>query len=122
LYGLSSPANITLFEQHQQPVRHQGIIAVAIIAAVHLLLTALITALFLSQTRSTMLGQTWSAISQLYSEETQRLLEVSSACTDDEVKEWVIENGLVNNIVKLKRGRDIKGAVSWKSEDSRSQI
>lgn len=65
-----------------------------------------------------MLGQTWSAISQLYTEETQHLLEVSSKFTDNEVKEWVTERGLVHNMVKLMKGRDINGAANLTRENS----
>ena len=100
-FDISAPNRITMLEQHQVAVGRKGIATVGSIIILHLLLTSLITILFLTRTRFAMLGETWSALSQLYNEDTHRVFEVSGASTYQEVKKWTKENGLGDTMVRL---------------------
>jgi hypothetical protein len=88
------------------PVHHRGLTIVIVICALHFGFFFLVTSLFLCGTRLSILGDTWSAISQVNVENTQRLYEVSTLSRQAEVEKWMEKNGLGDVMVKLvERGR-----------------
>jgi hypothetical protein len=92
---------MTFFETHLQPVHRRGLSIIIAISAVHLAFFFLVSAIFLCGTRLSILGDTWSAISQMNIENTQRLYEVSTLSSQTEVEKWTEENGLGDVMVKL---------------------
>lgn len=92
---------MTFFETHLQPVYHRGLTIIAVISTVHLAFFFLVSALFLGGTRLSILGNTWSAISQMNVEIAQRLYEVSTLSSQAEVEKWTKENGLGGMMVQL---------------------
>jgi hypothetical protein len=92
---------MTLFETHLQPIHLHGLAIIIVISAVHLAFFSLVSALFLCGSRLSKLGHTWSAISQMNTENTQRLYEVSTLSSQEEVEKWMEGNKLDDVMVKL---------------------
>lgn len=75
------------FQLFLYPQYFRGFTAVLVITIVHCLLIMIITAAFITSTRSTTLGDQWQTISQTYSPVTKDFLEKSSRATDKEVRQ-----------------------------------
>lgn len=87
----------------QAPVRMQAIIATTVNSTVHLFLVILVLVLFLKNTRTTLLGNAWLAVSQVVSKDTQDIIERSTGMTDAETTAAINnKEGEVEDLARLK--------------------
>jgi hypothetical protein len=80
---------------------HRGLLAVCVALCVHLALVIAVTFLFARESRLSMLGNIWQAISQAVTGETNRYIAVSSIMLDIKVEEKMEEDGVSTEIMGL---------------------
>lgn len=112
-FTLSGSSQITTFETHVYPIKNRGLITVGIILALNLFQLTIITTLFLLRTRHTLLGQTWSGLSQLECEEIQNLYQDSTLSTDDEVHKRLEREGFDDPLYRVEGGAARVVRVNW---------
>jgi hypothetical protein len=78
------------------PAHHRGFVAVIALLVTHLCLVGVITAIFVRNTRLTLLGNAWSGIAQLLSPETTDILRKGTLMTDEEVIKDLRKEGMKN--------------------------
>ena len=81
--SIESPAKVLTSASLLAPQQIRGLVAVSGILVAHLACVAVITALFLRQTRYSAQGNYWHGVAQLFSTETQSILEEGAYITDD---------------------------------------
>ncbi|RGP80786.1 hypothetical protein FLONG3_1127 [Fusarium longipes] len=73
------------------PSQWTGLIAVLILIIIHYALMLVVIVLFLASTKVSLLGNTWQAVSQIVSPETDGIIKAAtnSGMTDKEIESWV---------------------------------
>jgi hypothetical protein len=89
----SNAVQQTFFIAANVPQRFYGFLAVAILLAVHLTVVILIVVMFASETRFSMLGNSWMGLSQAVAADTKEYVSVASTMTDDQLKDYMKTNG-----------------------------
>ena len=79
----------TSFVVVSKPASLRGIIAVTIVASVHLILIAYVTYHFLFGSSISTIGNAWQTVAQVVQGEARRLLDGARLATDDKVEEMV---------------------------------
>ena len=75
------------------PTHWNGLMLVAVITGVHVLAVVAVAVLFVRQTRCTELGNSWQAVAQLVTEDTQPLLPDACGDKDDVFKKRLRKDG-----------------------------
>ncbi|KAI1211845.1 uncharacterized protein F4807DRAFT_458051 [Annulohypoxylon truncatum] len=101
LFRKNGTADVTLFEVVTYPQSWRGLTAVVSLLAAHLLVCAVILYTFLTRTRLTRLGSSWSSVAQIYSAGTQTLVRDGTLASDDEVQEHLAEKGRARRLVRV---------------------
>lgn len=70
------------------PQQWTGLAVVISLVAIHLVMMVTITILFLRSTRSSMLGNFWQAVSQVFSKDTEDVVQQADRMTDRNVLDW----------------------------------
>ena len=99
-YDIAATAETVFSDSLLVPRRWTGFIIVAALASVHLLLVVGIIAAFLATTKISLLGNSWMAIAQVLSQNTDNLLDRASQMSDKEVREVLISSGR-DGVVRL---------------------
>jgi hypothetical protein len=84
--GLGTVA-ITNFVTSTVPVSHRGFIAVISVVLVHIILLAIVVALFVVETNISALGNSWQVVAQLQSDKVESVMEGAGLKTDNQVFE-----------------------------------
>jgi hypothetical protein len=87
------PVDQTYFVTTNVAKSYLGFGIVVAVIALHLLLVTVLVVMFLDQTKYSMLGNTWQAISQAVTNETKEYLAVGSAMHDDQPKRRIKADG-----------------------------
>jgi hypothetical protein len=116
-------ATQSFFELVSFPQSYLGILVVVWTMTIHMLLVGAIAVLFVSRTRSTLLGQAWSNIAQLYSPELQTVLRESRLASDVEVRKLLEAQGMAELVARIARhnsegtvGLVLSRVRTWSSE------
>ena len=92
-FDSKASASVTSFVLRIQPTTDRGFVLYTIIIMLYLVLILFITGLFLSSKRHTMLSNSWQAIAQMVSPETESILKFADKATDAEVGDWIRKKG-----------------------------
>ncbi|KAI1456841.1 hypothetical protein F4805DRAFT_431135 [Annulohypoxylon moriforme] len=101
LFRKNGTADVTLFEVVTYPQSWRGLITVVILLAAHLLVCTVVLYTFLTRTRLTRLGSSWSSVSQIYSAGTETLMRDGTLASDDEVEKHLSEKGRARRLVRM---------------------
>jgi hypothetical protein len=89
-----------------RPVSWRFFTAVLVTLALHLMVVAFITALFLRRVEDGLLGGSWAAVARVSGPATEGWLAVASTATAAEIKKGVDHLGEINVLVGLERYGD----------------
>lgn len=109
-FDIFEPAELKTSREVVRPVGHTFAALMGGVVAAHLMLCAIITALFAAKAKDSLLGATWSAVAQLCGADTEFLLRFGSAKRDSEVAKEMEAAGIHEILVGAERGDE--GAVS----------
>ncbi|KAK3986848.1 hypothetical protein QBC44DRAFT_401748 [Cladorrhinum sp. PSN332] len=98
-FDLRAPVELTTTLEVDMPVSDSFAILMSTLLVVHLLLVTLVTVFFLKHADTTLLGNAWSAVSQLVGPDTETWLAVASRKTDGEVEREMKRAGEKNILV-----------------------
>ncbi|KAF9766691.1 hypothetical protein IL306_000866 [Fusarium sp. DS 682] len=76
------------------PVRWAGFAAATALIVTHFVVIATVTVLFARFTESSMIGNYWQAVSQVFSRDTQQVVEKADRMSDKDVMHWVERESL----------------------------
>ncbi|KAJ4363628.1 hypothetical protein N0V83_009924 [Neocucurbitaria cava] len=92
---------ITRFITTNVPQRIGGFVAVTVVMVVYMLLVTVVLWLFLTQSRFSLLGNTWQCISQVVTEHTTDYVDAGSTLTDTQMGKVMQGRGEARNRVGL---------------------
>ncbi|KAI2470093.1 hypothetical protein F4781DRAFT_391692 [Annulohypoxylon bovei var. microspora] len=101
LFGKKGTADVTLFEVVLYPKSWRGLTAVILLLSAHLLVCTVILYTFLTRTRLTRLGSSWSSVAQIYSAGTETLIRGGTLASDAEVEKHLSEKGRAQRLVRV---------------------
>lgn len=90
-----------MIEQQLQPVRRTGLITITFATAVHLIIVATVSLIFLCLTKFSFIGESWHTIAQLQSRDVLPVLQASNLMRDDEVGAWLQERDVKEERMSL---------------------
>lgn len=116
----------TYFETVLLPQSHRGFTGITCTVVVHLLVVAMITILFLWQTKMTMLGNNWQNIAQITAPLTEHILSASSLESDKDVaarlgKDDTLRKRVILGFTVDSAGRQRCGLISAKGGETRCE-
>ena len=89
--NLHTLAETTHFVHVLAPTQHRGYAVVMIVFLLHVLCVLIVVSTFILKTKATVLGDSWYATSQLWTEDTKRVLEKVSKWGSEDVRDWLKE-------------------------------
>jgi hypothetical protein len=97
----SDAAETTFFSYRLIPMSMTGLVIVWVNFVVHLAAMSVTIAIFLSRKRLSLVGSTWQTFAQAQKYEIGDLFSLSSIATDKEVKRFMKERGVDDQVFKL---------------------
>ncbi|KAE8160397.1 hypothetical protein BDV40DRAFT_313924 [Aspergillus tamarii] len=76
------------------PTQWTGFAVAMALIGIHLIVMVVVTGLFWKHTCSSLIGNYWQAVSQVFSKDTITILEEADRMNDKEVKHWIKENSV----------------------------
>ncbi|KAI0897579.1 hypothetical protein F4806DRAFT_406811 [Annulohypoxylon nitens] len=101
LFRKNGTADVTMFEVVTYPQSGRGLTTVVVLLTAHLLVCATILYTFLTRTRLTRLGSSWSSVAQIHSAGTEALIRDGTLASDDEVQKHLSEKGRAQRLVRV---------------------
>ncbi|KAI1092118.1 hypothetical protein F5B19DRAFT_232902 [Rostrohypoxylon terebratum] len=101
LFRKSGTGVVTEFEVVTYPQSWSGLTTVVALLTAHFLVCMVILRTYLTKTRLTRLGSSWSSVAQMHSAGTKALVQDGTLASDDEVKKYLSEKGRAQRLVRL---------------------
>ncbi|KAF3931152.1 hypothetical protein ABW20_dc0110192 [Dactylellina cionopaga] len=100
-FDVSAPSETVFSAKVTIPLRWNGILVVCGTLMLHLLLLTLTAILFLKKTSLSLIGNSWQAVSQVVSADTQLIISRSSDMTDRQVRHWLEQSDAVPRTIVI---------------------
>jgi hypothetical protein len=113
-FDISAPSQQSLFVPALVPTSFHGFTTVVSVLALHLLVVTAIVILFLRKTKYSLLGNSWSTMTQLSTAETDSIYQQTHLMTDGEVAKLLKSEGKRGMRVALGRDSSDGGSIGIK--------